>query len=294
MNELKIRSNLSLNLEKMTILLFDQEIGYISSYIYDGKETIDIFIEEEYRFHHYALDTLSKYFNYTFKNNDVECIEFFIDNDNRAGLNMMGYFPVTYCTFDEETNEHIYFLEKSNFYSGKKEKEECFDTYDKNLNKLDMDFPRGSTQPLGYYHIVTSIVLINEENKILVTLRDPNKTYPFCYEITSGSMLKGETKEEGAIREIKEETNISLNIEDLKYFGKLIIKDTIFIGYVAYFRSDNQHIILQEGETIDYTFVTFEEFAQLIENKHFSPVNRKLLNATKKELNDILKKKIEN
>jgi 8-oxo-dGTP pyrophosphatase MutT (NUDIX family) len=44
----------------------------------------------------------------------------------------------------------------------------------------------------------------------LITQRNPNRARAQKWEITGGSILKGETPEHGAIRELKEETGIEL------------------------------------------------------------------------------------
>ena len=71
-------------------------------------------------------------------------------------------------------------------------KYEVFDAYDIDENKLDMDMVRGQTHDEGLYHIVVEILTINEKNQILVTKRHARKNYPLYWEITGGSILKGE------------------------------------------------------------------------------------------------------
>ncbi|HZK29302.1 MAG TPA: NUDIX domain-containing protein [Clostridia bacterium] len=39
--------------------------------------------------------------------------------------------------------------------------------------------------------------------------------WPFVWEVTAGAIMKGETAEQGAIRELKEETGIAVTESDL-------------------------------------------------------------------------------
>ncbi|MCX6763855.1 MAG: NUDIX domain-containing protein [Candidatus Moranbacteria bacterium] len=58
----------------------------------------------------------------------------------------------------------------------------------------------------------TSIIFVNNENKILLFLRDdiPTIRYPNCWDILGGHVEENETPEECIIREMKEEINYDL------------------------------------------------------------------------------------
>lgn len=61
-----------------------------------------------------------------------------------------------------------------------------------------------------------------EENKIVVTQYKKGNKKEGYYDIPGGKIEDGETSEQTAIREMKEETGIK--VEDLKYKGKMIIE----------------------------------------------------------------------
>ncbi len=85
---------------------------------------------------------------------------------------------------------------------------EIWDAYDMRGNKLGFDLYRDEPVPENIYHIVVEIYVITKNNRILITQRHPDKSYPLKWENTGGSILKGETPIQGAIRELYEETEI--------------------------------------------------------------------------------------
>ena len=80
-------------------------------------------------------------------------------------------------------------------------------------------------------------VIINDNNKILLQLRTDNKKWG----LPGGSIELGEKVDETALREIKEETGLSIGLNDLKLFG-------VFSG-------ERQHYIYPHGDEV-YNVVT--------------------------------------
>ena len=80
-------------------------------------------------------------------------------------------------------------------------------------------------------------VIINDRNKILMQLRTDNKKWG----LPGGSIEIGEKVEETAIREVKEETGLSICLKDLKLFD-------VFSG-------ERQHYIYPHGDEV-YNVVT--------------------------------------
>ncbi|WP_279269921.1 NUDIX hydrolase [Clostridium beijerinckii] len=80
-------------------------------------------------------------------------------------------------------------------------------------------------------------VIISNQNKILMQLRTDNKKWG----LPGGSIEIGEKVEETAIREVKEETGLTICLKDLKLFG-------VFSG-------ERQHYIYPHGDEV-YNVVT--------------------------------------
>ena len=60
--------------------------------------------------------------------------------------------------------------------------------------------------------LVTTIALIDDENKILIGKRPLGKTFENLWEFPGGKVKKNETVEQALIRETKEEINIDLSM----------------------------------------------------------------------------------
>jgi mutator protein MutT len=148
-------------------------------------------------------------------------------------------------------------------------KVELFDAYDQNENKLNIDLIRGEKHPPGLYHLVVEIYTINENNEILVTRRHQDKTFPLLWEITGGSVIKGESLLEGAKRELEEETGIKVNEEDLHLIYKTTSGDSLYRSFITFIKTNEQIITLQDEETIDYKWIPIYAFAQFILSPKF-------------------------
>lgn len=100
---------------------------------------------------------------------------------------------------------------------------ELWDLYDKNKNVTGKIHERGTWIEDGYYHLVVHIWIKNKDGKYLISRRSASReANPLKLECQGGSVLKGETSLEGAIRETKEEVGIDLtNIP-----GKIIYTKT--------------------------------------------------------------------
>lgn len=88
---------------------------------------------------------------------------------------------------------------------------ELWDVYDKNRVKTGRKHERGTPLPVGDYHLVVSIWIINSRQEILLAKRHPDKHYPNMWECPGGSALAGENSLEAALREVKEEIGIDLS-----------------------------------------------------------------------------------
>ena len=103
---------------------------------------------------------------------------------------------------------------------------ELWDLYDRNLNVIGSHV-RGEPMPENGYHLVVHIWIKNSKGQYLISQRSAErKSNPLKWECQGGSVLKGETSLQGALREVKEEVGINLNADS----GKIVfthIRDTI-------------------------------------------------------------------
>lgn len=95
---------------------------------------------------------------------------------------------------------------------------EVWDLYDKKRN-ITGELCRGEKIPDNYYHLVVHVWIKNSKGQYLISQRSPErKVHPLMWECQGGSVLKGETSLQGALREVKEEVGIDLKAEN----GKIV------------------------------------------------------------------------
>ena len=148
---------------------------------------------------------------------------------------------------------------------------EVWDVYDKDLNKIGKDCIRGKeVLPKGEYHLVVSAVVLNSENKILLAQRAENRPNGLKWELTGGSVLKGENGEEGILRELSEEIGLNFNKADGKIIKEILSDEYHDIKQIWLFNRDvdiEKDIKFIDGETIDIKFVDVLEYEKMIDDK---------------------------
>ena len=146
---------------------------------------------------------------------------------------------------------------------------ELWDAYKEDGSFANCDLVRGEPIPNGLYHIVSEILVRHTDGSYLLMQRDYNKQgYPGMFEASAGgSILKGETAVDGAMRELKEETGITSD----KLTLICILNDkqnTIFHSFLCITDCDKSSVILQEGETISYKWLPKNEFIEFINSEN--------------------------
>lgn len=104
---------------------------------------------------------------------------------------------------------------------------EIWDLYTRCREKTGKDHIRGNPIPNGYYHLVVHVWIRNSKGEYLISQRAADRpTFPLMWECVGGSVLKGESSIEGAIREVKEEVGTELSADKgTKVFSR--VRDVI-------------------------------------------------------------------
>lgn len=128
--------------------------------------------------------------------------------------------------------------------------------------------------PTGLYHLVCEVLVRHTDGSYLCMRRSATKkAYPGYYEATAGgSALLGETKEECVFRELKEETGIECNT--FTETGRYVTKDTIYYTYICTVDCDKDGILLQDGETDGFKWMTETEFISFINSDKVIPTQK--------------------
>lgn len=151
---------------------------------------------------------------------------------------------------------------------------ELWDVYDENRNPVGRTHVRGVPLREGDYHIIADVWTVNQEGKILLTQRHPDKPYGLFWECTGGSALAGETSLMGAIRELSEEIGIHAEKEDLHLIHTIRQKERFVDTYIMRQNVEEEDLRLQAEEVVGAKFVTYDELIRLFEEGVVVPKSR--------------------
>lgn len=145
---------------------------------------------------------------------------------------------------------------------------ERWDIYDKDGIQQPGVLVRGQAIPAGRYHLVSCVVVRHENGDFLLMKRAPTKEhFPDIWEIgAAGSVLQGELPLEAAHRELEEETGISGGV--WSELDRYVQRDTIYCGFLCVTDIDQCAVRLQEGETVDFRWLTPAEFLRFFYSEH--------------------------
>ena len=140
---------------------------------------------------------------------------------------------------------------------------EVWDAYNKEFEKVEgMTLIRGEAIPDGVYHLVSDVIVRHADGTYLLMQRDSRKHFGGMWEATAGgSALTGEGSLACAIRELREETGIES--EELMEVGRVVSHDTIYVEFLCVTDWPKDKILLQEGETSAYKWVTKDELISM-------------------------------
>lgn len=127
----------------------------------------------------------------------------------------------------------------------------------------------------GLYHLGSDVWIINSENKILIQKRSQQKSLePNVWAMTGGSVILGEQSKETIVREAKEELDIDINPNELKFMTKFKTGNVWIDTYILKHDYDISKMKFQEDEVSDVKWATWEEINTLVKNGEF--INHRL------------------
>jgi|DEB0MinimDraft_10_1074344.scaffolds.fasta_scaffold00152_16 mutator protein MutT len=141
------------------------------------------------------------------------------------------------------------------------------------MKKLFENWNNFMREAEGDTDMVSKVLIVDDENRFLSLLRDPDSKYkPNHWDFPGGHVKEGESHEEAAVRETKEETG--LDIKNIKKIGE----DGTRMHVVFYITRDySGDIVLDKEENQEFKWIKAED----IDNYNVVPTVKDMV---KKEL----------
>jgi hydrolase, NUDIX family len=97
---------------------------------------------------------------------------------------------------------------------------EYIDIFDENNNPTGQIKEKEKAHEEGDFHRTAHVWIVNDKNELLLQKRSANKkSHPNCWDISGAGHIKaGESVIDGAIRELKEESEKWLKIKQKDYY----------------------------------------------------------------------------
>ncbi len=150
---------------------------------------------------------------------------------------------------------------------------EIWDAYNENIEKTGLYLIRGRKIPDGFCHAVAEIFVMHRDGDILLMKRSPDKpNYPDMWETGAGGAVQAdESFEEAAFRELYEETGIKAEKLTSLYTVCEKERKAIYAGYLCVTDCPKDAVTLQEGETVDFKWITPDEFMDFLNSDGYIP-----------------------
>ena len=146
---------------------------------------------------------------------------------------------------------------------------EYWDLYDADRNPLGHIHARGEKFGEGEYNVCCEIWVKDPEGDFLITKRHPDKKAGNQWEFVGGGTKAGETTLDSAVRELFEETGISVSKDELKLMTTFTNKNYFMDIYLLNKHVDIKDIVLQQDEAVDAKWASEEEIKAMIRSGEF-------------------------
>lgn len=135
-------------------------------------------------------------------------------------------------------------------------------------NVRDKDAPLGPDE----YRMAVGIWIIDVGDRIFLTKRSPEKRYaPNKWENPAGHVQAGESPVRAVIRELFEETGITVREEQITLLGCSCYWPYLGRDFGVRMDVDLDQVRFQKGETCGAKWVVFDEFAAMARAGEFAP-----------------------
>lgn len=158
---------------------------------------------------------------------------------------------------------------------------EYIDVIDQFGNPKGIVKTRDEIHESGDYHRVVHTWIYNDSKEILLQKRSENlENHPGCWDISSaGHVHSLESKEEAAVRELKEELGLTINPKDLQFFmtikrNKNPQNKELADIFLLHQNINCQNLKFIDQEVTDAKFYSIAQIKKFLENPDSKVVNR--------------------
>jgi len=147
---------------------------------------------------------------------------------------------------------------------------EIWDILDEKGNRTNRTIIRGQELQPGDYHLVVHIWVVNDKNEFLIQKRAEHlKLMPGMWAVTGGSAVQGEDSLTAAIREVKEELGIDVDLTNFTKIARVNRKDSIADVWLARQNIALEDIKLQEEEVSEARWASKEAIEAMLQEESF-------------------------
>ncbi len=147
---------------------------------------------------------------------------------------------------------------------------EILDIYDREGERKGITVFRGEYIKPDDYILVAHIYIYDKNKEFLIQKRSWKKRVNSGkWDITGGAVKAGETSEEAAIRETKEEVGIDIPPEDLRFVGRHVSIKHIVDIYSAEVDFTINQCVLQKEEVAEVRLVPGDKLLEIFEKSDF-------------------------
>lgn len=150
---------------------------------------------------------------------------------------------------------------------------EIWDIYNEFREKTGKMHIRGEDLQEGDFHQVVHVWIMNEAGQLLIQRRQPWKIgWANMWDCAAaGSALAGETSEEAAIREVKEELGIDLEMSNSEILFTIKFPRGFDDHFLVMQNVDIGELSLQYEEVADAKWASMDEILELVQSGEFIP-----------------------
>ncbi len=141
---------------------------------------------------------------------------------------------------------------------------EYMDVYDRDRNLTGRTHLRGKPWKKGEYGLVVCVWVWDGKNKVLLTRRAPEKTFPGTWENSGGAVQAGEQSRQAIARELFEETGIRAEEEEFVLLCSGRDRHTHYDYYALERYVPLEEIRLLPGETDGVRWASFSQVRKMV------------------------------